>query len=110
MEGRRAAQRWRARGGCCEGGQRQGSVPPRDSRLTPLGWLISRGSTGRGRGEVREDCPSCVPVGVAASAEDLRGRLWQQSPGAVGAAGARAKRKGSGLADEGLAKRRQEGT
>ena len=43
-------------------------------------------------------------------AEDLRGRLWQQSPGAVGAAGARAKRKGSGLADEGLAKRRQEGT
>ena len=44
------------------------------------------------------------------SAEDLRGRLWQQSPGAVGAAGARAKRKGSGLADEGLAKRRQEGT
>ena len=40
------------------------------------------------------------------SAEDLRGRLWQQSPGAVRSAGAQGKRRRSGLADEGLAKRR----
>ena len=42
-------------------------------------------------------------------ADELRGSLWAVSPSGVqGAAGPR-KRRGSGLADEGLAKKRKEG-
>ena len=43
-------------------------------------------------------------------AEELRGRLWKASPGAVRREWAPAKRRGSGLADESLAKRRHEST
>ena len=41
---------------------------------------------------------------------ELRGQRWRLSPGAVRAAGALGKRKGSALADERLAKRRHEST
>ena len=42
-------------------------------------------------------------------AEELRGSLWATSPGGVGGAVGQRKRRGSGLADEGLAKKREEG-
>ena len=65
------------------------------------------GAYGRGAGRSARGLPI---VWESPGVEELRGSLWATSPGGVGGAVGLRKRKRSGLADEGLAKKRCEGT
>ena len=65
------------------------------------------GAYGAGAGRSVRGLPI---VWESPSPGELRGQKWRLSSGAVRAAGAPGKRKGSALADERLAKRRHEGT
>ena len=70
--------------------------------------LGSRESWARASWQEREG--AAHRVAESPGAEELRGSLWATSPGGVGGAAGPRKRRGSGLADEGLAKKRTEGT
>ena len=80
--------------------------------LTPIlpayspGLAYVPGAYGAGAGRSARGLPILweSPLG-----DELRGRLWMASPRAVRDAGGGRKRPGSMLADEGLAKKRQEG-
>ena len=64
---------------------------------------------GRGAGRSARGLPIVWESPGVESLDELRGSLWAVSPSGVpGAAGPR-KRRGSGLADEGVAKKRREG-
>ena len=73
-------------------------------RVPPHPWARRlRGRTGEGlAGRSARGLPI---VWESPGAEELRGSLWATSPGGVGGAVGQRKRKRSGLADEGLAKR-----
>ena len=75
-------------------------------RYSP-GGVASSPAFGVGAGRSARGLPIVID---SRGADELRGALWQTSPGAVRAAGVGRGRKRSGLAEDAIAKRRREGT